>query len=702
MAKVVPKPAANSAGPRQSAWIGAAIIALMTVIAYGPAINAGYIWDDDSYVTDNPLVQQADGLWNLWIPKKTPQYYPAVFTTFWIEHQVWGLNPMGYHIVNVLLHIANALLVWRLGAMLKIPGAWMIGAVFAVHPINVESVAWITERKNVLSGFFYLYSAVMYLKFDAAREQREGANVTWIRYAVALAFFVLALLSKTVTCSLPAALILMMLWQRKPMTAARLAPLLPFFIVGMALAINTAAIEREHVGAEGVNFAFSMADRMLIASKALLFYSWKILWPHPLIFIYPRWAIDSSNLASYWSVAVVVLIGAAALWGYVRGRRGPGLALAFYAGTIVPALGFVNVYPMLFSFVADHFVYLASLGVMTAVIAPLAWALVPFKRQAIPAALVLIALCVLTWRQCLHYENAETLWRDTVAKNETSWMPHNNLANQIIRRAAKQIEAGDRPAAEALFDEAIVHIQRALELRSDYREALSNMASLLGMRKQYDKALEYAKAALKHIEEYQDPIIARRRKEGLLENPVSPPRASAIWEVARLQELLGRENEAMESYIAARRWNPRDTLIQKETFRFLREHGKEALKAGRFADANRMFRELQVQSEGDDQRIDAGYWLVQFLTSCPDESLRNPSEAVRVAEELGEGAARADRQSPFILGVLASAYAQAGRFDDAIRTGEQASAMAKQLDLGDLAAELERQLSLYRQQRSPH
>jgi len=681
-------------------WIGAAIIAAVTILAYWPAINAGFIWDDDSYVTQNPLVQEPEGLWRIWIPRQTPQYYPAVFTTFWIEFHIWGLRPLGYHFVNVLLHIANALLVWRLCVMLRIPGAWLIGAVFAVHPINVESVAWITERKNVLSGFFYLSAAMMYLRFENARERREPASDfrgVWGRYALALILFVLALLSKTVTCSLPAALILMMLWQRRRLSVQRLAPLVPMFIIGLALALNTAMIEREHVGAEGVNFAFSIADRILIASRALLFYPWKMLWPHPLMFIYPRWTIDESSVWSYWTVAVVALIGAAALWGYWRGWRGPALALAYYAGTILPALGFFNVYPMLFSFVADHFAYLASLGIITVVIAALTTVVRTPRRLAIVAATLLPILATLTMRQSTAYLNAETLWRDTVEKNPDSWMPHNNLANQVILRAAKAIESGDQAAGQALLDEAMHHVQRALELRPHYREAMSNMASLLMMQGRSEDALNYAQLALRHIEEYQAPIIAKRG----LENPISPPRASALWEVARLQELLNRDDDAMANYLAARQWNPRDSLIQKETFRFLIEHGKQALQQDRHGDADRLFRELHVQAEGDDQRLDAGYWLAHFLSTCPDATFRNPDEAVRVAEDLHRQSVQAQRESPFILGVLAAAYASAGRFDDAARAGEEGLKMARQLGRTDVAGELERQLNLYRQGRGP-
>ena len=196
----------TAGGDSRRVWLAAIGLLLMTVVVYEPAFHAGFIWDDDSYVTRNRLLSDPIGWLRAWIPGTTPQYYPVVFTMFWIEHVIWGLNPLGYHAVNVLLHAANAVLVWRLASWLRIPGAWLIGAVFAVHPVHVESVAWITERKNVLSGFFYLLAALAYLRFDSLRfpspkQQSETSHRTWQWYGVSLGCFALALLAKTVTMS---------------------------------------------------------------------------------------------------------------------------------------------------------------------------------------------------------------------------------------------------------------------------------------------------------------------------------------------------------------------------------------------------------------------------------------------------------------------------------------------------------------------
>jgi protein O-mannosyl-transferase len=133
----------------------ALLLVVAVLIAYLPALQGGYIWDDNRYVTENPILPQPDGLAAIWTdPGATIQYYPMVFTTFWLEYRLWGLNPLGYHATNILLHALSALLLWAILRRLAVPGAWLAAALFALHPVHVESVAWVTERKNVLSGLF--------------------------------------------------------------------------------------------------------------------------------------------------------------------------------------------------------------------------------------------------------------------------------------------------------------------------------------------------------------------------------------------------------------------------------------------------------------------------------------------------------------------------------------------------------------------
>ncbi len=459
----------------------ALLLVAATIVAYLPALSAGFIWDDDSYVTGNPFLLDLGGLAKVWVPGHTPQYYPAVFTGFWIERQLYGLQPFGYHLVNVLLHAFCALLVWRLARQLALPGAWFVAAVFALHPVHVESVAWVTERKNVQSGLFYLLAALAYRRFERERDAPApdgAAREPWASYATSLACFLLALLSKTVTCTLPAALVLIRLWRREPVTWRKLAPLVPFVVAGIGLALVTVHLERSEVGASGAEFDLGLAERLLVASRALLFYPLKLLIPWPLAFVYPRWELLPGSVASWWPAATVLAVAAAAALAWRAGRRGPALALAFFAGTLLPALGFFDVYPMRYSFVADHFQYLASLGVIALVVGAMATH-APRRLGLAAGAAALVVLAGLTWRQAAVYADAETLWRATLRHNPSAWMAHTNLAKLLTERGE--------------HEEALEHLRRALAAdpsRGAADQIHFNVGLMLGKLGRHDEALE--------------------------------------------------------------------------------------------------------------------------------------------------------------------------------------------------------------------
>lgn len=710
---------------RRDLWLGALIILAITIVSYIPVMaEGGFIWDDDSYVTENRYLQRGfDGLRLMWIPKVTPQYYPVVFTTFWIENQLWGMNPRGYHVVNVLLHACNAILVWLLARRLKIPWPWLIGAVWAVHPVNVESVAWITERKNTLSALFYLLAALAYLRFDDDQANADAAAMgeswkRWLFYGTSLVLFVMALLSKSVTCSLPAALILMMLWQRKPLSIARLAPLAPFFAIGLLLALNTAHIERVHVGAEGVPFDFSIADRFIIASRALLFYPAKLLWPWPLMFIYPRWVIDDAQASQYLWLVACVLIAIIAIVLYARGRRGPALALAFFAGTIFPALGFVNVYPMIFSFVADHFQYLASLGVIALVVGLTASVLKQRQYMVLIACVILPILGGLTWIQSMTYFNAETVWRDTLSKNEAAFMPHNNLATDLLRRSEIAAEQGNMQAARAHVDEADAHLQRAIALRPHYLNALTNLSDVRRLQGRFDEGLVYAQEVLDTL--LDDPDAQAMIASG--KRAQSTPLSEAAWQVGRLLELLGRREEAIVQYREAVAWNPRSLQAQLELSRLLVLTGREddaapvyesllqldptnadamttlaniRHKQGRDVEARDLYaRAVQTAGElGRGDTVAPMMRLVRLLSTSDDPKVRDTRQAVLIMEELAQ---RTQRRDPAVLDVLASVLAAEGRNAEAITTADEAAALAESMQMPEVAAQIRARRDEYR------
>ena len=447
-------PAGSDFFDRSPALFGVLLIAA-TLVAYGPALGGAFLWDDAGHVTA-PALRSLRGLARIWSEAgATQQYYPVLHSVFWVEHRIWGEATPGYHVINVLQHAGAAWLFALLLRRLAVPGATFAALCFALHPVSVESVAWIAEQKNTLSTLFYLAAALSYLRFS---DHRRPAQYAW-----ASGWFVLALLTKSVTATLPAALLVIEWWRRGSMEWRRdVAPLLPWLIVGAGAGVFTASLEATQIGASGADFALSWAGRVLLAGRVIWFYLGKLVWPANLVFIYPRWTLSPADVAAYVApLATVALL--VAVVGWRRRSRTPLAAFLLYTGTLFPVLGFVNVYPFLFSFVADHFQYLASLAVFALVGAGMAW--VPAYPRRMLALLVLGTLGLLTWRQAHFYRDAFALYETTLARNPVAWMAHNNLGTALV-------DAGR--AAEAL-----PHFEAALRLRPDYAEAENNFGDCL-------------------------------------------------------------------------------------------------------------------------------------------------------------------------------------------------------------------------------
>jgi tetratricopeptide (TPR) repeat protein len=494
-------------------WLFVVALSIALLIVYQPIWNGGFLWDDAAHVT-RPDLRSWQGLWSIWsAPGATQQYYPLTHTFFWVQHRLWGDTPSGYHLVNIALHAAAVSMVGLILYRLAIPGAYFAAAIFALHPIQVESVAWITEIKNTLSAVFYLGAAIAWLRY------RDNANAS--AYALSLGLFVLALCSKTVTATLPAALLVIEWWRRGRLSWRRdVLPLIPFFILGVAAGLSTAWIERTLVGAEGAAFDLTPIERGLIAGRALWFYAGKLLWPVNLVFIYPRWNVSQVTWWQYVYPAAAIVVLAVA-WGLRRRWRGPLAGMLYFAGTLFPALGFFNVYPFLFSFVADHFQYLASLGLITLAAAGLArvleqWRLWGSAAANVACVALLSTLAVLTWKQSHVYADVESLYRATIEGNPESWMAHNNLAGALIARGAvdeaarhAEIALALRPdyaearnnlglvlASHGRIDEALGQYRQALGIQPDYAEAHNNLGFLLARRGQVDEAIAHYRRAL--------------------------------------------------------------------------------------------------------------------------------------------------------------------------------------------------------------
>jgi protein O-mannosyl-transferase len=656
---------------RERIWLFAMVLVLATIFAYRPAWNGGFVWDDDFYVTKNRLLTAPDGLRLIWFSLESPsQYFPLTYTSFRIERMLWGLKPTGYHWVNILLHTANALLVWRLLAVLRVPGAWLAAGIFALHPVQVESVAWITERKNVLMGFFFLLALLAWTRFIDERNQRpiqrsrahgkqRAKEVTqagelnpssWRFYWLALIFYVLALCSKATACTLPAALFLILWLQKKRIDWQRVLQIAPFIILGLAMGLITIWWERYHQFTLGPMFALGPLERLIVATHAAWFYLGKLFWPAKLTFIYPQWTIEPNNPFSYiWLVAGIALCVAIYFARPYVGRS-VEVAAAFFLATLSPVLGFIMLYTFRYTFVADHYQYLACIGPIALVSAGLATLTnsVVYGPRLLSALgiLILSTLGLLTWGQSASYRDSETLWRTTIDRNPACWMAETNLGSELSER-------GD-------IDGAIAHLEKALRLKFDALEIHNSLTYALFRKGDADAAIEEAHVALNF-----DPTNADTHAvlgmalmtKGLLDE--------AIAQLSKAVEILPSHSRAHYhlAVALAEKGEPVDAIAHYE-------------------------RAIEAQPD----LFEALTNLAWIFASSSDANIRNGPRAVELAEKASR---LTNDTSPVVLRTLAAAYATNKRFDKAIETSRRALHFAQEQHNSELAETIRREMSLY-------
>jgi len=563
-----------------------------TAIAYHPVWHGGLLWDDDGHLTRRDLATSI-GLWRIWFEiGATQQYYPEVHSIFWLFNRLWGANTLGYHLANITLHASSAFLVALILRRLRVPGAVLAAAVFALHPMQVESVAWMSELKNTLSGVLYLGSFLTYLRF---RDHRAPST-----YRLALALFVLAVLSKSVTASLPAAILVVAWWQRGRITIKDdVRPLAPFFAIGLVAGIGTAWVERTLIGAQGADFQFSLLERTLIAGRALWFYLATIVWPTHLTFIYPRWDIGHAATWEFLAPASAIAV-LAGLWTLRSRTRAPLASALFFAGTLLPVLGFVNIYPFRYSFVADHFAYLASLGVivpLSAVVA-IAAARLGGARQHATLATATVALgttlAVCTWQQSTSYVDSETLFRATLARNPDCWMAYNNLGSILLSR---------RPHGAGA---AVPMLEKAIALNPANAEAHTNLGLAWEQLGRIDDALAEHQAAVK----------------------LEPRLALGHNNLGNIHAKLERADDAIADFQEALRLNPNLKGVHSNLALALTMAGRlpEAVAEAGAA----------VDRDPDDAQAQDTYGLVLADTGRFDDAVKRYQEAVQLDPDNAE------------------------------------------------------------------
>jgi protein O-mannosyl-transferase len=667
-------------------WFVCGILILSVVAAYQSTWHAGFIWDDDLHLTRNLCIVGPLGLREIWTTGAAI-YYPLVLTNFWIQHALWGLNPLPYHLVNVAMHAGSAILLWRVLLGLEIKGAWLGAAMWALHPVQVESVAWITELKNTQSCLFYLLSTLFFLKWRQDAGSLQDRHRTWTKYAVSFLCAIAAILSKSSTVMLPIVLALCWWWMDGRWRWRNAIKLIPFLCLSLAAAAWTIWEQKFHSQAVGAEWNQTAFGRLIIAGRVLWFYLGKLLWPHPLMFIYPRWKIDASQPLSYLP-ALAAIFGLIALWWKRNNLLRPlFFAFAYFSASLFPVLGFFDLYFFRYSFVGDHFQYLASMGPLALTAAGITVVLEridsTIMKLAVCGALLLV-LGALSSQQARVYVSADTLWRDALKKNPNSEMVETNYALQL--------------AANNRAEEALQHLEHVLQLNPDIEETQVDVGCVLRQLGRAREALPYFQRGLE----------------------LNPRRADSRYFYGRALLESGRTDEAVTHLVEA-------VKIDRFYAPALAMLGQACLQQGRLADSLKFLQEALRLEANDvaahcyiantllhlgqiDEAVshlrtalsiqpndpDAQKGMAWVLATSPDSGIRDGAKAVVLAEQANQ--TMQDRD-PTVQATLAAAYAEVGRFPEAIRTAQRAHQLAMDLAMVSFARAIETHLEFYHAQR---
>jgi protein O-mannosyl-transferase len=614
----VPPPKMGSPAIRLRDAATFALILCATLVAYLPALRGSLLWDDNMHVTRVDL-RSLQGLWRIWFDLgATQQYYPLLHSAFWLEHRLWGDAVLGYHLTNAALHAASACLVVLIVRRLSIPGASLAGFIYALHPVCVEAVAWISEQKSTLSAVFYLASALTYLHFDRTRRRSQ--------YVLAFGLFLVALMCKTVTATLPAALLVVFWWQRGRLEWRRdVLPLSPWLAVGAAAGIFTAWVESTPrlIGAQGSQYALTWLQRLLLAGRVPWFYAWKVMWPANLMFVYPHWTIDPGISWQYvFPIGLAAL--AVALGLLARKNRGPLAGFLYFAGTLFPVLGFLNVYPFRYSYVADHFQYLAALGI----IVPAASGLTVLARRIPPPkvaviavpALLLTTLGAATWRQSATYQDYETLFRASLARNPGSAFLHNNLGVILMSSGREREAVGQFESAVRLTpDSADYHVNLGLALAQmpgRMADAMREYQTALRIDPHFPAAhLNLGLAWTSMPGRLQDAIAEYQK--AIAEYQTVARTEPSLWEAhfnlgLAYAQIPGRESDAIAEYQTALRMKPDSALSHFHL-------GNTFHKIGRLLDAIAEYQaSLSIDPDVPEVHYELAYALAQVPGRVPE------------------------------------------------------------------------------------
>jgi protein O-mannosyl-transferase len=607
---------------------GAGLIFLLTFAAYWSVLRGQFIWDDPLLVEKNPLVTHTLSLRSVWFQTD----FPLTVVGLWLQWLCWGKSAAGYHIVNVLLHAINSVLVWRVLRRLNIRGAWFAGAIFAVHPVCAASVAWISEFKNTLSLPFFLLSIWFYLRQNPKGNSEAHASriMHHAVYALSLIAFLLALLAKTSTVMLPVVLLGCTWWLRGRIAKDDWLRTVPFFALALAFGLMSIWFQTHQTFTTGKVQTENFWGRLAGAGMAVWFYLGKALLPLKLNLIYPRWNIDDASAPKSYLPALLLCGAFFLCWKYRRTWGRPALfGFGFFVVNLFPVLGFFDMYYLAISRVSDHFQYLPLIGIVGLVAGAIYWD-VPRMRvngaEFLINTTLIIALAFLTVQRAKVMATDETLWQDTLAKNPAAWAAHNNLA--CILAARNKIE------------EAIPHFVASLQLYPNNAQAHGNLGKALMQQHKFVEAEAELRTAVGL--KPQEPEFHRSLAYALGGQGKSDEALGQLRQAADLEQSVGRRLELAN---------------------MLHQLGKDR-------EAVVEYRRVMAMEPPSFEVLNNLAWI---LATSADASVRNGTEAVGLAEKACE---QTQNQDAMTMGTLAAAYAEAGRFNVAVATAEKAANLA--------------------------
>lgn len=473
-----------------------AVLLLAVLWIYAPVCNpsapAEWLWDDDTLLTANETVQttRPDALAALWFAPEGVDYFPLTYTALWLQWPLFETWSTGYHVTSVALHALSVLLLWRLLAALRAPGAWLAAAAFAVHPVCVESVAWVAELKNTLSLPPFLLAAWHVVRFDDLGPDGERA---WSHYARGIVWFLLAMFAKTSMVAFPVLMLAFAWWRRGRVTVRDVIHAAPFFLVSIVLGLVTVHYQWNNAIAGEALPVGGVASRIAVAGMSLVHGLRTIVWPVNLLPIYERWAIDPPPPAMFLAWPV---LGGFAWWCWSNrstwGRHAL-FALAFFGLMVAPVLGFVDIAYMRITWAADHFIYLPMIGPLAALAAAVASCLMRCTERVRRVGIVAVAAVLAAWA-CLSFRyagvwvNEDLLWEYTLRHNDGAWQAHNRLGARKYDRRQVDDTATSRGALH--------HFTRATALRPDLGETHNNLGMALAIKGRVDEAIAEFQAAV--------------------------------------------------------------------------------------------------------------------------------------------------------------------------------------------------------------